>query len=135
MKIKYRILDTERGTTTKKYKWGVDRPLSWSKLFSTGNGRYVFQQYTCINDSNGKEIYEGDTVKFTYHVGDFAWEDMTKEEADGQKSMLGKKYVGVVVRNPLCPTNMEICVGDPKSTHIVFPLGYLMGATIVRKKK
>ena len=131
------MMDTMTGKTTMKYPWVIDSmgtPTAWDKIFDTVDGKYLFQQYTCFKDSKGREIYEGDKVRFKYWVGDFAWEEMDSDEVKAQQNMLGKTYVGVVVRDILCPTNMNIVVGDPKSTHITFPLGYLRNSTVVKTR-
>lgn len=56
---------------------------------------------------------------------------MDEEEYKTNSEMLGKIYRGVIRRNILTGVNMEIVVGDPNSTHIIFPLSYINGSTYV----
>jgi uncharacterized phage protein (TIGR01671 family) len=92
---------------------------------------YIIQQYVGIQDRNKKDIYEGDIVKFKYSVGDFAWEFMSEEDIAINQTMLGKQYVGVVSPDVLVSSNMNIICGDPKSTHMTFPMVYGMHSKII----
>ena len=40
-----------------------------SELIEAAQKRYVFQQFTGILDVNGREIYEGDTMRFEVYDG------------------------------------------------------------------
>ena len=89
--------------------------------------RYIVQQSTGLKNEGGEDIYEGDIVQFKYFVGDFAWEDMTKEEAVENGEMTGKVFIGTVCPKLLEPNNMELVVDGV----IYFPLSYASGGKVL----
>jgi uncharacterized phage protein (TIGR01671 family) len=70
--------------------------------------QYVLQQFTGYTTEDGTKIYEGDVVRFVYHVGDFAWEYMAEGEKDYQMGMDGRTFTGLISRNIITPTNLEL---------------------------
>lgn len=92
--------------------------------------KYIFQQFIGLTDKNNKKVYEGDIIEFIYTVGDFAWEEMSKAETKKNTEMSGKKYVGVVEWNDF-GAGFNIIVGNSKSTHLIFPAGYIKNGRIV----
>jgi len=70
--------------------------------------QYVLQQFTGYATEGGTKIYEGDVVRFVYHVGDFAWEYMTEGEKAHERGLDGKTFTGLISRNMIAPTNLEL---------------------------
>ena len=124
-RFKFRFWDI----ANRKYEYDLEIQGSVNNVFALD--KYHTEQFTGMADNYGRDIYEGDIVEFTYRVGDLAWQDMDDVEAEKNMEMTGKRYKGVVEREPIGGVNLQISCGPPRSTHLIFPLAYLVGCEVV----
>ncbi|BDH62131.1 hypothetical protein MTP04_22610 [Lysinibacillus sp. PLM2] len=66
-KIKFRLWDTEEKCFMNHSRVIESRVLD---LENNGEGRFIFQQWTGLLDRHGREIYEGDIVKYSFKDGE-----------------------------------------------------------------
>lgn len=89
---------------------------------------YVLLPKVPFKTKNKEDVYEGDVVEFVCHPGDFAWQDMTAEEAEEERKLCGQKFTCVV---ELSPTEDGLILRSGSNPSFYFPLPCILQSELV----
>jgi uncharacterized phage protein (TIGR01671 family) len=103
--IKLRVWDKENECwlSSRIHLIGLDGTI-W-RTCATGDesldsNRYILVQYTGLHDKNGKEIYEGDILRFNKLVYACSWENLKSGWNIGELNAETSEVIGNIYENP-----------------------------------
>lgn len=122
--IKFRVWDIDNEEYVNDMCLHIDGILMCDCGRTYHNGKFIFQQHTGLEDSEGNEIYEGDSLKLRYYTGDFAENvDLTLE---------GEEFVVEVTKSLIEGNNLELRGKTKEGFDVYFPLFYIKQAKKIK---
>jgi len=104
--IKFRAWDGERIKEVTGVGW-IDNEIDYimTPKYSGPASDFKLMQYTGLKDKNGREIYEGDIVKYPHIVG---FDDIWKVEFSNGSFVIRETIVKISLRELAHKNNLEI---------------------------